>query len=66
MPRLGRGQRKAYGWKDGDKYYLSLMPKDSLGARNAYDNPTDALRDSHMRGIVIEWENPAIVDQHGK
>jgi hypothetical protein len=61
MPR----SKKAYGWKDGNSYFLSLLPRASNGARNVYASPTDALRDAHGRGIAIEWENVAEIDGHG-
>ena len=58
MPR----SKKAYGWKDEDKFFLSLLPRGSKAAANSYDSPGDALRDAHLRGIAIEWENVAEID----
>ena len=58
MPRL----KKAYGWKDGDKFFLSLLPKTSKAAANSYASPGDALRDASQRGLQIEWENVAEID----
>lgn len=61
MPRY----KKAYGWKDGNSYFLSLLPRAANGAANAYPTPSDALREAHMRGIAIEWENISEIDGHG-
>lgn len=58
MPR----SKVAYGWKDGDSFYLSSLPKSANAARNAYASPSDALRDAHARGLPIEWDNKAEID----
>jgi hypothetical protein len=58
MPRY----KVAYGWMDGGKFYLSMLPKTSNAARNVYDNPHEALRDAHPRKLSIQWEDPAAVD----
>lgn len=62
MPRF----KKAYGWKDGDRFYLSLLPRAAGAAANAYASPDDALLDAHPRRLAIEWENPAEIGRHGK
>lgn len=62
MPR----SKKAYGWKDGDRFFLSLLPRSQNAAANSYDSPLAALGDAHPRGLAIEWENPAEVDGWSK
>lgn len=59
MPRF----KKAYGWTDGSKVYLSLLPKTSNGATNAYDDPAAALVDAHARDLQIMWDDPAAIDR---
>lgn len=60
MPRY----KKAYGWKDkvSGKFCLSTLPRESAGAFNVYDTPTQALRDASVRQMTITWENPADID----
>src|ERR1700752_3111912 len=62
MPRF----KKAYGWKDGDKFYLSLLPREAGAAANIYASPSDALRDAHPRGLAIEWDDSAEIATHGR
>lgn len=59
MPRF----KKAYGWTDGSKVYLSPLPKASNGAMNVYDDPAAALADAHARGLQIAWEDPPAIDR---
>lgn len=58
MPRF----TKAYGWTDGKKIYLSLMPRAAGGARNIYDAPHQALIDASARNLEIEWEDVKAID----
>lgn len=60
-----RWGKKVFGWKDGDSYYLSLLPRDNNAAKNAYPAPVDALADAHARGLEIQWEDLAVIDAHG-
>ena len=61
-----RWGNKVFGWKDGDSFYLSLLPKDNKAAKNAYASPGEALSDAHARGMQIQWEDIAAIDAHGK
>jgi hypothetical protein len=51
--------KKAFGWKDGDKFYVSLYPK-PIGEKkrpaNSYDSQTDAIREAEQRGMSVEWQ----------
>lgn len=58
MPR----SKIAYGWKDGNRFFLSSLPRASNAATNAYASPIEALRDAQIRGMTIEWENRADID----
>ena len=49
-----------YGWRDGDKYYLSIEPRGQ--ARNEYDNPLDAVKEASRRHRSIIWEDPKVID----
>jgi hypothetical protein len=49
-----------HGWKDGDKYYLSIEPRGQ--ARNEYDSSLDALREASKRKRSIKWEDPKAID----
>ncbi len=48
------------GWKEGDKYYLSIEPRGQ--ARNEYQTSQDALREASKRKRGIIWEDPKVVD----
>lgn len=58
MPR----PKTAYGWRSGDRFYLSSLPKTANAATNSYASPSEALRDAQTRGMTIEWENRADID----
>jgi len=48
--------KKYYGWKDGDKYYVSRMPPDApRRPANVYDSMRDAMTEVGRRGGTIEW-----------
>ncbi len=59
MPRC----KKVYGWIDGGRIAASQQPKAVNGAINYYEKPSDLVRDASARGMTVEWENPAEVDQ---
>lgn len=58
MPRF----KKCYAWKDGNSFFVSLLPREAKAAANSYASPSDVLRDASQRGMQIEWENPAEID----
>lgn len=58
MPKF----KKVYAWKDGDKFYASVLPRAAKGAANVYTNPNELLRDASLRHLPVEWENPAEID----
>lgn len=58
MPR----SKKVYAWKDGNRFFASLLPRAAGAAANVYATPTDVLRDASQRDMEIEWENPAEID----
>lgn len=62
MPRY----KKAHGWKDEatGKFCTSLLPRESNGAVNIHETPSDALRAVSLRKMTIQWENPAEIDGH--
>ena len=59
MPRFA----KVYGWKDGNRFCSSLMPRESGGAANVYASPTDLVSEASARGLTVEWENPEEIDK---
>ena len=51
--------KKAYGWKDGEKFYLSLFPKPKDGEKvrpsTPYDTQSEAVAEVERRGMIVEW-----------
>lgn len=63
MPvRLGSKMRQKrttlYGWKDGNKFCLSLEPREAAQPFNTYDTASDALKEASTRVLPISWEEP--------
>lgn len=55
--------KQVYGWTDGSRVFLSVMPQNSNGAVNAYDTPGDAMRDAQVRKMVIRWADQTAIDK---
>lgn len=55
-----RAPKAFHGWKDGEKYYLSIEPRGA--ARNEYATSREAVREASTRGRGIIWEIPEDVD----
>lgn len=45
-----------HGWKDGEKFYLSLNPRGD--AKNEYASAREAVSEASKRKLSIVWENP--------
>jgi hypothetical protein len=58
MPRF----KKVYAWKDGNKFFASLLPREAKAAANVYASANDVLAAASVRGLAIEWENVGEVD----
>lgn len=51
-----------HGWRDGEKYYTSLRPRDEKAAANEHANSQEALREASRRGLPIVWDDPAVIE----
>lgn len=60
--RMRRTREAYYGWREGDKYFLSLKPRDANAARNEYETSTDALREASERRLLIVWDKPEEIE----
>lgn len=50
-----------HGWKEGDVYCLSVLPKGDKGPANKYSSAQDALKEASKRHLPIVWEDPKVV-----
>ena len=46
-----------YGWK-GDKFYISIKPREENWPKMGFDKPIEAVAMASKRGLPIKWENP--------
>lgn len=56
--KMRRKRTAIHGWKDGDKFYTSLQPKDADAPKNQHATVTDALREASKRHLPIVWDDP--------
>lgn len=59
---MGR-YKTAHAWKDGDRFFVSTLPRSANGAANSYASANEVLRDAQARKMTITWENPDEVDK---
>ena len=51
-----------YGWKDGDKFYTSLRPRDQKAPANQHETLLQALTEASNRGLRLVWEDVSAID----
>lgn len=54
---LRKRRKTLHGWKDGDKFCLSLEPKGLVC--NVYASAVEALAEASRRHLPITWEDPS-------
>lgn len=50
-----------HGWKDGDKFFTSLRPREEKWAANSHESAQEALREASQRHLPIVWDDPAVI-----
>jgi len=48
--------RPVYGWREGDKFYLSLDPKKDGSAKNEYLDEKSMRLAAKQRGMVLQYD----------
>ena len=59
--RLRKIRKTIHGWKDGDRYFTSLQPREAGAPRNEHASATDALREASRRHLPLTWEDPKAI-----
>ena len=51
-----------HGWKDGDKFYTSLKPREQKAPANPYSTALEALMEASKRGLPLIWDDPSVIE----
>lgn len=54
-------RKPVHAWKDGEKFYTSLQPREAKAPKNEHASATEALREASRRGVSIIWDDPQVV-----
>jgi len=59
--KMRKIRTEIHGWKDGDKFYTSIKPREANAPKNEHATVIEALSESSRRHLPLRWDDPAVV-----